>query len=102
MYNKSIIYKIIFHNKKNIFEIYAKKINHSNLLGFIELENIILKSNSQLLLDPLYEKLRLEFKNVNKTYIPLNSVIRIDVINKSYFEQINNKNKSNVHSFPAL
>ena len=41
------------------------------------------KINSQQLIDPTSEKLEKEFKSVERSYIPINSVIRIDEVVES-------------------
>ena len=92
-----ILYRVIFQNKKNIFEIYAKYIDHNNFIGFVELSDIIIQNNSKFILDPIAEKLKNEFKDVNITYIPISSIIRIDQIKKKI---ININDKSNIKLFP--
>ena len=51
------IYKIIFFNQGQIFEIYARQIYQSDLYGFIEIEELVFGERSQLQVDPSEEKL---------------------------------------------
>jgi hypothetical protein len=75
------IYKVQFidENKKNK-TIYAHKVNPSSFLGLIEISGIAFLGTSDILINPDDEKIRKEFKNVEKTYLPINSIIRIDEI----------------------
>ena len=53
------------------------------MYGFIEVEEYIFNQNKQLVVDPTSEKLEKEFKSVERSYIPINSVIRIDEVIES-------------------
>ena len=35
------IYKVIFHNQNQVFEIYAKHVYQSDMYGFIEIEEFV-------------------------------------------------------------
>ena len=74
---KKTTYKIIFMQLGEIYEIFAKQIYQSDMYGFIEVEEYIFNQNKQLVVDPTSEKLEKEFKSVERSYIPINSVIRI-------------------------
>jgi len=76
------IYKIIFLNDTKLFEIYAKEIMQSNLFGFIEVEEIVFGEQSTVVVDPSEEKLKAEFANVTRTYLPMHNIIRIDELPK--------------------
>ncbi|MCA1926980.1 MAG: DUF1820 family protein [Calditerrivibrio sp.] len=74
-------YKIQFYDsKKEIFTLKAKSASPTSFLGLIEISEIIHKEESSILITPEDDKSRIEFKNVNKTYIPIGSIIRIDEI----------------------
>ena len=64
------IFKIIFFNQGEIFEVYARQIYQSDLYGFIEIEEMVFGERSQLVVDPSEEKLKSEFEGVNRSYIP--------------------------------
>ena len=82
-----------------IYEIFAKQIYQSDMYGFIEVEEYIFKQNKQLVVDPTSEKLEKEFKSVERSYIPINSVIRIDEVVESGEAKIK-ENKGEVKPFP--
>jgi hypothetical protein len=79
---KGPIYKVIFYNQNQVYEIYARAIYQSDMYGFIELEEFVFGERSQLLVDPSEEKLKTEFASVKRSYIPLHSIIRIDEVEK--------------------
>jgi hypothetical protein len=62
-------------------------------------EEYIFNQNKQLVVDPSSEKLEKEFKNVKRSYIPINSVIRVDEVIESGEAKIK-QNKSQVTPFP--
>lgn len=97
------IYKIIFINDNKLFEIYAKEIMQSNLFGFIEIEEIVFGEQSSVVVDPSEEKLKAEFGNVIRSYIPMHNIIRIDEVPKQGTAKITDSNTkgSNVTAFPS-
>ena len=91
--SKKGIYKIVFMQSGEIYEVYAKSIFQSDMYGFIEVEDYIFDQNSQIVVDPSEEKLKTEFKGVNRSYIPINAILRIDEVDKKGSAKIT-KNKS--------
>ncbi len=95
------IYKILFHNQDKIYEIYARDVHQSSMLGFIEVEGLIFGERSNLLIDPAEEKLQAEFSGVERSYIPMNAVIRIDKVAKEGTNKIlPGADSANVTPFP--
>ena len=76
------VYKIIFIQLGEIYEVFAKKIYQSDMYGFVEVEEYIFNKDKQLVVDPSSEKLKNEFSNVERSYIPINSIMRIDKVNE--------------------
>ena len=79
---KKRIYKILFMNQGKAYEIYARQVTQGALYGFVEVEELLFGERTTLLVDPSEEQLKLEFNGVQKTYIPFQSVIRIDEVEK--------------------
>jgi len=96
------VYKVIFHNGNQVFEVFARQIYQSDMWGFIELEEFIFGERSQILVDPGEEKLKNEFSGVKRSYIPLQAVIRIDEVDKEGAGKISEGpgKQGNVASFP--
>lgn len=81
MANKPV-YKVIFLNQSQVYEIFCTAIYQSEMYGFIEVEEFVFGERSQLLVDPAEEKLKNEFAGVKRSYIPMHSIIRIDEVEK--------------------
>ena len=76
------VYKIIFHNGKQIFEVYAKHIYQSDMRCFLENDEMLCGERSANLVDPGEEKLKSEFSGVKRSYIPMQSIIRFNEVHK--------------------
>ena len=76
------VYKVTFINQGKVYEIYAKQVAQSGMFGFIEIEELIFGEKSAVVIDPSEERLKDEFKEVKRTYIPMQSIIRIDEVEK--------------------
>ena len=81
--SKKSTYRVSFHNQGKVYEVYARKVHQSGLFGFIEIEDLIFGEKSSLVVDPSEENLKSEFKGVQRTYIPMHAVIRIDEVEKT-------------------
>ncbi len=81
MANKPV-YKVIFLNQTQVYEIFCTAIYQSEMYGFIEVEEFVFGERSQLLIDPAEEKLKNEFSGVKRSYIPMHAIIRIDEVEK--------------------
>lgn len=94
------LYKIIFMSKGKVYEVYARQISHGDLFGFIEVEQLVFGERSRVVVDPAEEKIRSEFAGVERTYIPLHTVIRIDQVEKQGVSKITSVEGGNVTQFP--
>ena len=93
------IYKIIFIQLGEIYEIFAKQIFQSDMYGFLEVEEFIFTNDDQLVVDPSSEKLKKEFNKVKRSYIPIGALQRIDEVIESGEAKIK-KTSSQVSPFP--
>ena len=80
--SKQRLYRVTFTNQGQVYEIYARAVSHGGLLGFVEVEQLVFGEKSSVVLDPGEEKLKTEFANVARSYIPVHAVIRIDEVSK--------------------
>ena len=95
------VYKIIFHNGKEIFEVFAKHIYQSDMWGFVEIEELLFGERSAILVDPGEEKLKSEFLGVKRSYIPMQSIVRIDEVEKQGSAKISEGSDSGkIATFP--
>lgn len=73
-------YRVVFQNNGQVVELYVKSIYQSDLYGFIEVEEYLFGQKSSVVVDPTEDKLRSEFANVKRSYIPMHHIIRIDEV----------------------
>ncbi len=95
------IYKVIFHNQGQVFEVYARQVRQSELWGFLELETLVFGERSQLVVDPGEERLKAQFEGVLRSFVPQHAVIRIDEVERLGTARISEaKGGGNVTQFP--
>ena len=82
-----------------VYEVFAKQIFQSDMYGFIEVENYIFNKDKQLVVDPSSEKLKNEFSDAQRSYIPMNAIIRIDEVKETGEAKIK-ENKGQISPFP--
>jgi len=76
------IYKVIFTNQGQVYEIYAATVTQGELFGFIEVEQLLFGERSKLIVDSSEEHLKTEFSGVKRVFLPMHSVVRIDEVEK--------------------
>jgi hypothetical protein len=98
------IYRIAFYNQGEIYELHAAEIHQSNLYAFVEIKDIIFGERSSVVVDPAEERLKSEFEGVSRTYIPLQSVIRIDEVEREGANKIipTDSQQGTVTPFPRI
>jgi len=97
------VYRVIFQNQGSVYELYARKVSQGELYTFVEVEEIIFGERGGVLVDPSEERLKSEFAGVNRTFIPLQAVVRIDEVEKEGVNKILSATVStgNVAPFPV-
>ncbi|MDX1503896.1 MAG: DUF1820 family protein [Thermoanaerobaculia bacterium] len=74
------VYRISFLQQGRVYELYARSVSQGGLLGFIEVEELLFGERSQVVVDPSEERLKTEFDGVERFYLPIHSVLRIDQV----------------------
>lgn len=97
----SHIFRVVFVNQGKVYEIYARKVSHGGLFGFIEVEELVFGERGGVVVDPSEERIRSEFSGVKRSYLPLHSIIRIDEVQKHGASKISVLEGGNVTAFPA-
>ena len=82
------VYRVLFFQQGEVYEVYAKQVAQGNLFGFVELEGLLFGERSEVLVDPSQEKLETEFKGVERAYVPMHAVLRIDEVAKEGVSRI--------------
>lgn len=95
------VYKVIFLNQGQVYEVFACAIYQSEMYGFIEVEEFVFGERTQLLVDPAEEKLKNEFAGVKRSYIPMHAIVRIDEVEKEGPAKISEfKGSDKIAQFP--
>ena len=100
---KKLVYKVTFLNEGKVYQIFASDVYQGSLYGFIEVENILFGEKSSVVVDPSEERLKSEFADVRRTFIPMHAVVRIDEVEKEGHAKITalSEKGSNVAVFPT-
>jgi hypothetical protein len=96
------IFKVLFHNQGQVFEVYARNIYQSEMYGFVEVEDYVFGNKTQVVIDPGEDKLRSEFEGVQRSYIPMHSIVRIDEVEKEGVAKVTDVKGGNIAPFPML
>lgn len=76
------IYKITFLNAGRIYELYARDVQSSALWGFTEVSELLFDVNEGLVLDPTEERLKDEFGQTKRLFLPMQSIVRIEEVER--------------------
>ena len=76
------LFKVIFLNQGQVFEMYAKQIYQSDLWGFLEVEEFVFGERTQVVVDPSEEKLKAQFDGVVRSFVPMHAIVRIDEVER--------------------
>ncbi len=100
MTSDASIYRVTFINQDKVYELYARHVYQSEMWGFLELEEFVFGSRSELLVDPGEEKLKQEFSGVKRSYVPIQAIVRIDEVDNEGIAKISDA-KGTVTAFPV-
>jgi len=95
------IYRVSFVNQDKVYELYVRHVYQSEVWGFIELEGFVFGSRTELLVDPGEEKLKQQFAEVKRSFVPIQAVIRIDEVQQEGVAKIMDV-KGSVAQFPVM
>ena len=76
------LYKVIFLNHGKVYELYARKVASSALWGFTEVGDLVFDVHDGLVIDPTEERLRDEFGAARVLHLPMQSILRIEEVEK--------------------
>lgn len=100
---KKHVYRISFINQNAVYEIYARQVSESDLFGFIEVEEFVFGETTSLVVDPSEERLKIEFSEVKRSFIPIHAINRIDMVEKHGIGRVRDiKTKANISTFPGM
>ena len=95
------LYRVTFASQGKTYEVYARNVEHGAMFGFVMIEELVFGERSQLVVDPAEEKIKSEFANVKRSYIPMHAIVRIDEVDKTGISKVTKGNADNVSPFPV-
>ena len=100
---KKRVYRILFVNQGEVYEVYARQVGQSGMMGFVEIEGLIFGEKSNVVIDPSEERLKNQFGGVERTYVPMHAVIRIDEVEKEGTAKVTSVegNVTNISGLPG-
>jgi hypothetical protein len=98
--SKKNLFKVVFMSQGQVYEIYARSVGQGELFGFVEVEELVFGERTMLVVDPSEEKIKSEFENVKRTYLPMHTIIRIDEVDKQGVSKISKLENGNITQFP--
>ena len=76
------LYRVTFLNHGRIYELYARRVTGSSLWGFTEVAELVFDVNDGVVIDPTEERLRDEFGGTRVLHLPMQSIVRIEEVEK--------------------
>ena len=76
------LYKVTFLNHGKIYQLYARSVSSGSLWGFTEIAGLVFDVHEGVVVDPTEERLRDEFGNTRVLHLPMQSVVRIEEVEK--------------------
>lgn len=80
--SKESLFKIVFLNHGKVYELYAEGVVSSGLWGFIEVSDLVFETSDGIVVDPTEEKMRDEFSGARAMHLPIQSVLRVEEVEK--------------------
>lgn len=96
------LYRVVFFNQGQCYEVYAGQVAQGGLYGFVEVEDLVFGEKSQIVVDPTEERLQKEFEGVKRFYVPMHAIVRIDEVERRGVSRITpaGEEGGNVAAFP--
>ncbi|MCE7033418.1 DUF1820 family protein [Lysobacter sp. GX 14042] len=76
------LYKLTFLNAGKVYELYARKVVSGALWGFTEVSDLVFDVHDGVVVDPTEERLRDEFGNTRVLHLPMQSIVRVEEVER--------------------
>ena len=76
------LYKVTFLNHGKVYEVYAQRVASSTLWGFTEVADLVFDVHTGVVVDPTEERLREEFAGTRVLHLPMQSIVRVEEVEK--------------------
>ena len=78
---KPTLYKVTFVSQGKTYELHARHVASSGLWGFTEVGDLVFDAPGEgLVVDPIEERLRDEFRDTTVLHLPIQSIVRIEEV----------------------
>ena len=96
------IFRILFHNNGKLYQLHAQQVLQADIYGFVEIRGLLFEQHTSVVIDPSEERLKDEFRGVEKILVPMHAVTRIDQVETQGQNKILelDRSLSNVTPFP--
>jgi hypothetical protein len=75
------MYKVVFFNQGKVYELFAGKVDSAHLYGFVVVSDLQFME-SGVVVDPVEERMREEFRDTEDLLLPMQSIVRIEKVRK--------------------
>ncbi len=100
MSNKTL-YRVSFLSQGKVYEIYTRRVSDSGMVGFVQIEELVFGERSGVVVDPGEERVKTEFEGVQRSFLPMHSIIRIDEVAGQGVSKISKAEGDNIARFPV-
>ena len=76
------LYKVTFFNAGKVYELYARRVSSGALWGFTEIAELVFDVHDGVVVDPTEERLRDEFGPTRVLHLPMQSIVRIEEVER--------------------
>ena len=76
------LYKVTFLNAGKVYELYARRVSSGALWGFTEVADLVFDVHEGVVVDPTEERLRDEFGQTRVLHLPMQSIVRIEEVER--------------------
>lgn len=76
------LFKISFLNHGKVYALYARRVDSGRIWGFVEVADLVFDVHEGVVVDPTEERLREEFGDTRVLHLPMQSVVRIEEVEK--------------------
>ncbi len=80
--SKKSLFKVVFLNQGKVYELFAEGVVSSGLWGFVEVSGLVFETSEGMVVDPTEEKMRDEFADATAIHLPIQSVLRVEEVEK--------------------
>src|SRR5690606_15694017 len=79
---KKPLYKVIFFNHGKVYELFSESVGSSGIWGFVEVTDLVVETGEGLVVHRTEEKMRQEFSGARVLHLPMQSIVRIEEVEK--------------------